>query len=196
MLIWSSSEEEGVPGEGEGEWSDGEGPSAGGTLRAPRKVYGSLQGGALLGEDESSGDGEFLDKEGGVVVQGQKGVFSYPGTRDLVWQGPLDFDEEDPGEQEAARTPWDEVKVGPGAASRMASSGWSGRRREAADASSGWCGGVGYGPPTPLPGRSNIQARQRGGQRTQGSIQVVCGVVALVSMKWGKDWRRRKGCRM
>ncbi|KAJ1174917.1 hypothetical protein NDU88_000208 [Pleurodeles waltl] len=147
MLIWSSSEEEGVPGDGEGEWSDGEGPSAGGTRKAPRRVYGSLQLGTLLGEDEGSEEGEVLGKEGGIVVQGKKGVFLYPGTPDLVWQGPLDFDEEDPGQQEAARTPWEEGKAGPRAASRMASSGWRGRRREAADASSGRCGGVGYAPP-------------------------------------------------
>ncbi|KAJ1169827.1 hypothetical protein NDU88_001715 [Pleurodeles waltl] len=55
-------------------------------------------------------------------------------------QDPLDFEEEDPGKQEAARSPWEEVKAGPGAASRMSSAGRRGRRREAADASSGRCG--------------------------------------------------------
>ncbi|KAJ1119661.1 hypothetical protein NDU88_007846 [Pleurodeles waltl] len=111
---------------------------------------------------------------------GQGGVCSSPGTPDLVWQGPLDFEEDDPGEQDAARTPWDEAKAGPGAASRISSAGRRGRRQEAADASSGLCGGVGFAPPTPRPGRSNVQARQGCCQRTEGSIRVVRCVVAPV----------------
>ncbi|KAJ1131997.1 hypothetical protein NDU88_010327 [Pleurodeles waltl] len=61
-------------------------------------------------------------------------------------QDPLDFEEEDPGEQDAARSPWEEAKAGPGAASRMSSVGWHGRRRVAVDASFGRCGGVGFAP--------------------------------------------------
>ncbi|KAJ1125543.1 hypothetical protein NDU88_003971 [Pleurodeles waltl] len=168
ILIWSSSDEEGVPSEGEGEWSEGEGPSAGRTLGAPKRVYGSFKVGTKLGDEESSVEGDVLDREGVMVARGQRGVLSYPGTPDLVCQGPLDFGEEDPGEQEAARTPWDEVKAGSGAASWMASTGWRGRRREAADASSERCGGVGYAPPDAAaweeqrPGPSRMRSKSRG----------------------------------
>ncbi|KAJ1089169.1 hypothetical protein NDU88_002320 [Pleurodeles waltl] len=146
MLVWSSSDEEGLTGEGEDKWSDGEGALTEGTLRASRRVYGSLQVGTLLEEDGSSGEGEDIGMKKGRV-RDKKRVFLYPSTPDLVWQGPLDFNEEDPGEQEAALIPWEEGKASPGAASRMASSGWRGRRRKAADASSGRCGGVGDVPP-------------------------------------------------
>ncbi|KAJ1190007.1 hypothetical protein NDU88_006747 [Pleurodeles waltl] len=108
-----------------------------------------------------------------------------PGTPDLVWQGPLDFEEDDPGEQDAARTPWDEAKAGPGSASRMSSAGQRGRRQAAADASSGRCGGVGFAPPMPRPGRSNVRALQGCGRRAEGSIQVVRCVVAVVRMTRG-----------
>ncbi|KAJ1127497.1 hypothetical protein NDU88_005896 [Pleurodeles waltl] len=70
-----------------------------------------------------------------------------PGTPDLFEHGPLDFEEEDPGEQGAALAPWDEEKASPRAASRMTSTERRGRRRRAADASARLCGGVGNAPP-------------------------------------------------
>ncbi|KAJ1210806.1 hypothetical protein NDU88_006168 [Pleurodeles waltl] len=146
MLVWSSSDEEGVSGEVGDSWSGGEGASTAGTKGAPGMVYGS-QGGGTSGEEEgSSGEGGDIGGEIGKVRE-ERGEFLLPSTPDLVGQGPLDFDEEDPGEQGAALVPWEEVKAGPGAASRMASSGRRGRRRRAADASSGRCGGVGDAPP-------------------------------------------------
>ncbi|KAJ1197594.1 hypothetical protein NDU88_001451 [Pleurodeles waltl] len=69
------------------------------------------------------------------------------GTPDLVWQGPLDYEEDDPGEQEAARLHWEEEKATPWVASRMASTGRSRRWAGAVEASSGLSGGVGFAPP-------------------------------------------------
>ncbi|KAJ1140961.1 hypothetical protein NDU88_007298 [Pleurodeles waltl] len=79
--------------------------------------------------------------------RGQSPGFLVEAEREHRENGPLDFDEEDPGEQGAALVPWEEVKGSPMAASRMASTGRHGRRRRAADASSRLCGGVGDAPP-------------------------------------------------
>ncbi|KAJ1169335.1 hypothetical protein NDU88_001228 [Pleurodeles waltl] len=195
MLVWSSSDEEGVSGEVGDSWSVREGASTEGTKGAPRRVYGSRGVGTSGEEEGSSGEGGDIGRDKGKVRE-ERGVFLYPSTSDLVWQGPLDFDEEDPGEQGAALIPWEEVKAGPGAASQMALSGWRGRRWRAADAYSGRCGGVGDAPPTARLGRSNVQARHRDGLRTQGSMQVVLGVVAMVSRGCGEDRSGRKGCLM
>ncbi|KAJ1129025.1 hypothetical protein NDU88_007396 [Pleurodeles waltl] len=130
-------------------------------------------------------------------------------------QDTLDFEEEDPGEEEAARTPWEEAKAGPGAGSRMSSAGRRGRRREAADASSGRCGF--FAPDTAAweeqrPGPSGIQPKRRG----EYTGCVVCGgcgahdargtvvrdeVESDVSLEEGElrnsgreaDWWERKG---
>ncbi|KAJ1174333.1 hypothetical protein NDU88_006155 [Pleurodeles waltl] len=179
MLQWSSSEEEG--GAVEGGWCEGEGPITDRSLGVPKRVYGALKAGTSLGAEEISVEGDVSDREEGLVALGQGGVSS-PGTPDLVWQGPLDFEEYDPIEQDAARTPWDEAKAGPGAASWMSSAGRHGRRQGAPDAPSGLCGGVGFAPPMPRFGRSNVRARQGCGRRAEGSIQAVRCVVALVSM--------------
>ncbi|KAJ1166609.1 hypothetical protein NDU88_007008 [Pleurodeles waltl] len=110
-------------------------------------------GGVALGAGTGKGDG--------------RGSLT-PGTPDLLWQDPLDFEEGDPGKQDAARSPWEEEKAGPGAAGRMTSAGRRGRRREAVDAPSGRCGGVGFAPPDATaweeqrPGPSRIRGKSRG----------------------------------
>ncbi|KAJ1187765.1 hypothetical protein NDU88_004535 [Pleurodeles waltl] len=76
--------------------------------------------------------------------------------------------------------------AGPGAASRMSSAGRRGRRREAADASSGRCGGVGFAPLMLLLGRSNVRARQVYGRRVEGCLQAAWFVVVAVRVTpWG-----------
>ncbi|KAJ1118961.1 hypothetical protein NDU88_007148 [Pleurodeles waltl] len=64
----------------------------------------------------------------------------------------------------------------------MSSAGRCGRRREAADASSGRCGGVGFAPPTPLLGRSNVRACQVYGRRVEGCLRDAWFVVVVVRM--------------
>ncbi|KAJ1088643.1 hypothetical protein NDU88_001799 [Pleurodeles waltl] len=65
----------------------------------------------------------------------------------VIRREPLDYGDEDPGEQDAARVRWGEGKAGPWAASRITSTGWRRRRSGAADASTGRCGGEGVAPP-------------------------------------------------
>ncbi|KAJ1189509.1 hypothetical protein NDU88_006254 [Pleurodeles waltl] len=147
MPVWSSEEDGGArSGESEVE-SAGEGPStavrAGNQPRGPRPL-GSNRPREEVGSSES-------EEEGGSGVgpgEGQLvGTVGAPGTPDLFGHGPLDFEEEDPGEQRAALSPWEEEKASPRAASRMASSGRRGQRRRAADASARLCGSVGDAPP-------------------------------------------------
>ncbi|KAJ1123825.1 hypothetical protein NDU88_002292 [Pleurodeles waltl] len=121
-------------------------PGAPGLSRSCRGGCGVLPAAHCPRRSGSSGDGEDIG-EGEFEEREVKGGFELPGTPDLIGQGPLDFDEEDPGEQGEALVPWEEAKAGPRVASRMASSGRCGRRRRAADASSGLCGGVGDAPP-------------------------------------------------
>ncbi|KAJ1165838.1 hypothetical protein NDU88_006255 [Pleurodeles waltl] len=145
MLVWSSSEEEGVQGgEGDSE-SAGEGPSTLEVEGAPGRVFGPRVGGTSGEEEGSSVEGEVAEEFLGRERQVTEGIF-LPSTPDLFEQGPLDFDEEDPGEQRAALVPWEEVKASPRAASWMASTGRRGRRRRAADASLR-LGGLGHAPP-------------------------------------------------
>ncbi|KAJ1190002.1 hypothetical protein NDU88_006742 [Pleurodeles waltl] len=180
MLVWSSSEEEGVSGEAGDSGSAGEeGPSTAGETGAPGLVYG-CSGGGTSGED-SRGEGRDLVRGVGKRREGAGG-FLCPSTPDLFGEGPLDFGEEDPGEQRAALVPWEEAKAGPWAASRMASSGRRGRRRRAADASSRRCGGVGDAPPD-----ATAWEEQRPGSAKQwvakkkGSMWLVLGVLGMVS---------------
>ncbi|KAJ1135276.1 hypothetical protein NDU88_001717 [Pleurodeles waltl] len=97
-----------------------------------------------------------------------------------MWQDTLDFDEEDPGELGAARSPWHEGKVRPGAAGRITSAGWRGQQREAAEGPSGWCGGVGFVPPNAgargdqRPGPSGMR-RQRGVGSASCAVCSGCG---------------------
>ncbi|KAJ1082599.1 hypothetical protein NDU88_002764 [Pleurodeles waltl] len=70
-----------------------------------------------------------------------------------------DFDEEEPDGQCAARSPWQERKAGPGAAGRMTASGRRGGWREAADAPTGWCGGLGFAPADAAARGSSVRAR-------------------------------------
>ncbi|KAJ1156130.1 hypothetical protein NDU88_008854 [Pleurodeles waltl] len=94
-------------------------------LGTPRKDYGSgIPECKVLGVEDGL-DEEGLEGEWGLGVRSQWDIGSSPGTPDLVWQGPLDYEDDDPGEQDAARVHWEEGKAGPGAASRMASAGWS-----------------------------------------------------------------------
>ncbi|KAJ1178735.1 hypothetical protein NDU88_003977 [Pleurodeles waltl] len=60
----------------------------------------------------------------------------------------------------AARSPWEEGKVRPGADGRITSAGWRGEQREAAEVPSGQCGGVGLAPPNAGARGNNVQARQ------------------------------------
>ncbi|KAJ1115551.1 hypothetical protein NDU88_003774 [Pleurodeles waltl] len=145
MLQWSSDE---VGGSTEGgKWYKGEGSVVDRSLGAPRKEYRSgISESEVLGEDDGL-DEEGLEGEEGLGVRSQWDIGSSPGTPDLVWQGPLDYEDDDPGKQDAARVHWEEGKAGPGAASWMASAGWSRRRYGAADAFSGLCGGEGIAPP-------------------------------------------------
>ncbi|KAJ1166535.1 hypothetical protein NDU88_006935 [Pleurodeles waltl] len=145
--MWSSEEDVGVrSGESEAE-SAGEGPSTVLRAGAPERVIGPL-GGSRPKEEEDGSESE----EEGVLGEclGERQVLEgvgAPGTPDLFEHGPLDFEEEDPGEQGAALAPWDEEKASPRAASRMTSTERRGRRRRAADASARLCGGVGNAPP-------------------------------------------------
>ncbi|KAJ1145498.1 hypothetical protein NDU88_011784 [Pleurodeles waltl] len=145
MLVWSSSDEEGASGEAVDYWSGGEGALTAGIKEVSRNGQGCQRGVTSGEEDGSSGDGGNIG-EGETEEREVVGGFGSPGTPDLLEQGPLDFDEDDPGEQGAALVPWDEEKAGPRSASRMASSGRCGRRRRAAEASSGRCGSVGDAP--------------------------------------------------
>ncbi|KAJ1186058.1 hypothetical protein NDU88_002843 [Pleurodeles waltl] len=104
-------------------------------------------------------------------MTGQWEVCSSTGTPDLVWQGPLDYEEDDPDEQDAARLHWEEGKAGPGAACRMASTGRSGRQTRAAVASSGRVEVWVLRPPTPWPGRSNVRAPEREEVVSEGSLE-------------------------
>ncbi|KAJ1113606.1 hypothetical protein NDU88_001848 [Pleurodeles waltl] len=111
-------------------------------------------------------------------------------------QDTLDFEEEDPGEQEAARSPWEEAKAGPGAASRMASAGrvdgggrlWTLLLVDVTV----WV----LRPLTPLLGRSNVRARQVYGRRVEGSLQAVWFVVVAVRMTPGGRLRGMRRSRM
>ncbi|KAJ1131784.1 hypothetical protein NDU88_010117 [Pleurodeles waltl] len=145
MLVWSSEDDEGaMSGEGNYE-SAGEGPSTVGRSGAPGQVSGPL-GGAMARDEEVSSEEE--EAPGADLVMRQViGGVGLPGTPDLFEHGPLDFEEDDPGEQGAALLPWEEEKAGPRAASRMASTGRRSWRRRAADASGGLCGREGVTPP-------------------------------------------------
>ncbi|KAJ1194013.1 hypothetical protein NDU88_003308 [Pleurodeles waltl] len=185
MLVWSSSEEEVVQGgEGDSE-SAGEGPSALEEEGAPGRGFGP-QGGGTSGEEEgSSVEGEVAEEFSGRERQVAEGIF-LPSTPDLFEQGPLDFDEEDPGEQRAALVPWEEVKASPRAASRMASTGRCGRRRRVADTSSRLCGGLGHAPPN----ATAWEEQRLGPRRRRGTERVSAGCACC----HGKgEWGVRKG---
>ncbi|KAJ1208799.1 hypothetical protein NDU88_004182 [Pleurodeles waltl] len=145
MLVWSSEDEEGaLSGEDDSE-SAGEGPSTVERPGAPGRFIGPL-GGGMAREEEGSSEEEGVTGADLGKRQVMEGV-GLPGTPDLFEHGPLDFEEEDPGEQGAALVPWDEEKASPRAASRMASTGRRNGRRRAADASARLCGSVGVTPP-------------------------------------------------
>ncbi|KAJ1165611.1 hypothetical protein NDU88_006032 [Pleurodeles waltl] len=187
MLQWSSSEDEGGLGAGEGGWSESEEPLTYRAQGAPRWVYGATKKGNRFEDDRASVVGEYQPGEGGFFAQGPEKLFLTPGTPDLVWQDPLDFEEEDPGEQDAARSPWEEAKAGPGAASRMTLSGRCGRRREAADAPSGRCGGVGFASPDAAAWEEQRPIRYTGKEWS--------GVCRLRGLWWLRcGWHHRGGC--
>ncbi|KAJ1197986.1 hypothetical protein NDU88_001830 [Pleurodeles waltl] len=98
--------------------------------------------------------------EGGSSEGVGKEAFFQPGTSNLGWQEVLDFDDAEPGEQNAAREPWWEEKAGPGAACRIASAGVRGGRRKAVDASAGRCGGKGFAPAGAATRGSSVRAHQ------------------------------------
>ncbi|XP_069061884.1 uncharacterized protein [Pleurodeles waltl] len=147
MLVWSSEEDGGARSDESEVESAGEGPSTAVKTGNPGRGTGPLGGDRPREEEGSS-----VSEEEGVLEagfgEGQLiGRVGAPGTPDLFGHGPLDFEDDDPGEQRAALSPWEEEKASPRAASRMASSGRRGRRRRAADASARLCGGVGDAPP-------------------------------------------------
>ncbi|KAJ1155768.1 hypothetical protein NDU88_008497 [Pleurodeles waltl] len=183
MLQWSS-EEEGGELEGDRCIIGGGSPASSGGATSL-----SLGAGILEGEVGGGEEGRFeggLEEDEGVGAGGRWGSSYPPGTPDLSWQGLLDYEEEDPGEQEAARVRWGEEKAGPWAASRMASSGRSRRRSGAADASTGPYGGVGVTPPVAAvqkeqrPGPS----RRRSNQRGEYSSCVRCGGSGASVVEW------------
>ncbi|KAJ1097490.1 hypothetical protein NDU88_002608 [Pleurodeles waltl] len=177
MLQWSSNEDEGGPEAGEGGLSESEEPLAYRAQGAPRWVYGATKKGDRFEEVGAGLGGEVQPREGGGFALGQHWFLSAYGTPDLVWQDPLDFEEEDPSEYDVARSPWEEAKAGPGAAGWMSSTGRRGGRREAADTSSGLCGGVGFVPPDAAaweeqcPGPSDMRERST----VVSTACVVCG---------------------
>ncbi|KAJ1134497.1 hypothetical protein NDU88_000948 [Pleurodeles waltl] len=136
-------DDEAEPEQGLGGWLGDEYPVDSWAPRVPTRVYGAQSGKVGEGIDRvkavQKGDGGSSE---GVVEE----VVSISGTPDLPWQDTLDFEEDEPGEQSAARSPWQEVKAEPGAAGQMASAGRCGGRREAADAPTEWCGGKGLAP--------------------------------------------------
>ncbi|KAJ1107714.1 hypothetical protein NDU88_005103 [Pleurodeles waltl] len=144
---------------GSGAWggySGEEEPAGGWTPKVPTCVYGAQSGRvgewlAGIVEAVEDGDGEGGSSDG-IMVE----VSSNSGTPDLCWQEPLDFEEEEPSEQGAARPPWQEEKPGPGAAGWITSAGRRTGWREAADAPAGWCGGKGFAPT----GGSSVRAHQ------------------------------------
>ncbi|KAJ1206861.1 hypothetical protein NDU88_002254 [Pleurodeles waltl] len=147
MLVWSSEEDGGARSDESEVESAGEGPSKAVKAGNPGRGTGPLGGDRPREEVGSS-----VSEEEGVLEAGfgegqLSGRVGAPGTPDLFGHGPLDFEDDDPGEQRAALSPWEEEKASPRAASRMASSGRHGRRRRAADASARLCGGVGDAPP-------------------------------------------------
>ncbi|KAJ1105978.1 hypothetical protein NDU88_003381 [Pleurodeles waltl] len=139
--------------------------------RAAESKYLSKAGGAAgaPGASSTSLGLSVVDKG----RRGKGGAPSVEGARGLDLgfargEGPLDYEEDDPGEQDAARVHWKEGKADPGSASRMASAGWSRRCIGAADASSGRCGGEGIAPPVAAaqeeqrPGPSRRRSEDRG----------------------------------
>ncbi|KAJ1090198.1 hypothetical protein NDU88_003333 [Pleurodeles waltl] len=184
MLQWSS-DEEGGGSEGD-RGTEGGGSPISRSGGAPSGFLGAgNQEGELRGWKEGRGE-EGVDGVGGCVSGGQWDSSSSLGTPVLSWQEPLDYSEEDPGEQDAARVHWGEGKAGPWAASRIASTGWSRRRSGAADASTGWCGGEGVAPPGAAaqqerhPGPSRRRSKDRG----EYSGCVRCGGAGANAVVW------------
>ncbi|KAJ1153498.1 hypothetical protein NDU88_006257 [Pleurodeles waltl] len=185
-------------------------PSAHGGEGERRRIRGGARGGTKAGRGraarpvvrpaaarEASEAGPGGAQPGGSQALGGKGkpqvVRRHQGNRMSLTsalgnsadggRGPLDYEEDDPGEQEAARRHWEEEKATPGAASRMASSGRRGRRVGAAEASARLYGGVGVAPPDaaaweeqrPGPSRSSLDIRGEysGASRCGGERVVV-----------------------
>ncbi|KAJ1142449.1 hypothetical protein NDU88_008774 [Pleurodeles waltl] len=132
MLQWSSSEEEGEQVAEEGGWSGAKNPWLLGPIRPPGVFNGAQARWEKEDMGKTGGGEDYPLGEGGLLEKGVEESFSTPGTPDLLWQDTLDFEEEDPGEQCAAQSPWKEVKVGPGAAGRMTSAGRVDLRLQAA----------------------------------------------------------------
>ncbi|KAJ1117895.1 hypothetical protein NDU88_006091 [Pleurodeles waltl] len=130
--------------------------------------------------------GEGFEGVEGSASGGQWDSSSSPGTPDLSWQEPLDYGDEDPGEQDTARVHWGEGKAGPWAASRIASTGWSRRCSGAADASTGQCGGEGVAPPGAVAQKEQRpgQSRRRSKDRGEYSSCVRCGGLGANAVVW------------
>ncbi|KAJ1123486.1 hypothetical protein NDU88_001955 [Pleurodeles waltl] len=187
MDIVDGSEEDGGARSGESEVeSAGEGPSTAVKAGNPGRGTGPL-GGNRLREDAGSSESEEEGVLGAGWGEGQlSGRVGAPGTPDLFGHGPLDFEEEDPGEQRAALSPWEEEKASPRAASRMASSGRRGRRRRAADASARLCGSVGDAPPD-----AAAWEEQRLGPVRQWRYEGEAAGCAQCKGSGVKGWRKR-----
>ncbi|KAJ1099458.1 hypothetical protein NDU88_004559 [Pleurodeles waltl] len=194
MLQWSSEEEGGSsPG---GRWYEDGAPedsSLGAYCKAGREAsqeWGVLGLGVGSGEEGSGG-------EGGPGDYSQWAIGSAPGTPDLIWQGPLDYEDDDPGEQDAARVRWEEEKAGPWVASRMASPGWSRRCLGAADAYDGRSGGEGWAPPVAAargerrPGSSRRRTTDRG--KYSGCERCGDSGVSAVGREEGSDESLEEG---
>ncbi|KAJ1213765.1 hypothetical protein NDU88_001396 [Pleurodeles waltl] len=149
-------------------------------LKVPSRVYGVSQGRVREAGRGAKG-GSFREKEGGSSEGLVKEVISPAGTLDLIWQDSLDFEEEEPGEQFAAQSTWYEEKAGPGTASRMASSGWSGRRRVAVDVPTGRCGCKGVAPTD-----AAVLGEQRPGPSgIRGGVELCLLVASFVAVAAG-----------
>ncbi|KAJ1170920.1 hypothetical protein NDU88_002791 [Pleurodeles waltl] len=184
MLVWSSEDEDGALGGEDDLESVGEGPSTVERSGAPGRFPGSHSGGMAMEEEGSSEEGVVLCADGGRR-QVMEGV-GLPGTPDLFEQDPLDFEDEDPGEQGAALAPWDEEKASPRAASRMASTGRRSRRRRAADASARLCGSVGGTPPD-----AAAWEEQRLGPVRQWQYDGEAAGCAHCKGSGGRGWKKR-----
>ncbi|KAJ1096068.1 hypothetical protein NDU88_001214 [Pleurodeles waltl] len=106
------------------QWSsDEEGDDLGGDMCGVSGGFSAVGSGGVPGLALGDGgwEGEVGGLDTGMHEEGSEGeeelgvdcqwdISSSPGTPDLSWQGQLDYGEEDPGEQDAARGRWGEEK--------------------------------------------------------------------------------------
>ncbi|KAJ1127168.1 hypothetical protein NDU88_005571 [Pleurodeles waltl] len=116
------------------------------------------------------------------------------GRSDLRWQEEENLGSAEPGEQCAARGPWQEEKACPGVAGCMSSTEVRQGRKGAADVPRGRCGGMGFAPTsTSVPGeqRPGPSGMQRE-LRVSFSEVATCGglrqqVCSALQEAWGEE---------